>query len=67
MIDLSAVSKATLPIIELVLGVMQACGEFSLKYGLVGSQVIRDECRNFQETQNWLFANSFEEALAMLK
>jgi two-component system, cell cycle response regulator len=66
-IDVRPVAKVTAPTVELVLAVMKACNELSLKCGLIGSDAIRAESRSFQEAQNWLFANTFEEALALVE
>ncbi len=66
-IDLSGTEKATLPVIELVLSAIQACSELSLKCAVVGSEIIKGECRGFEETHSWLFAGSFDEAVALLK
>lgn len=65
-VDLSEIEKATLPVIQLVLSAIQACGELSLKYAVLTSEAIRSECRGFEETQNWLFANSYDEAVSVL-
>jgi two-component system, cell cycle response regulator len=66
-IDFSAVPTITLPVIELVLAVIKTCGEFSIRYAMTGPVTLHDQCRMFEESKNWPFGNSFEEALALLK
>jgi hypothetical protein len=66
-VDLSQVEKATLPVIELVLSTIQASSALSLRYAIIGSEAIRRECRNFEETQSWSFTHSFDEAISLLK
>jgi two-component system cell cycle response regulator len=52
--------------VKLGLSVTQACGEYSLKQRMVGTDAISLECKNYEETKHWHFENSFEEALAAL-
>jgi hypothetical protein len=33
---------------------------------MIGSDAVAIECRNYQETKDWKFENTFEEALAAL-
>jgi two-component system cell cycle response regulator len=65
--DLSALETATLPVIELVLSAIKTAGKLSLRYAFVGSEETKNEWRSFEEAQSWLFAGSFEQALALLK
>lgn len=62
-IDLTQVEKATLPVIELVMAAIQASSELSLKYAVVPSDAVRNDCRGYEETQNWTFATTLDEAL----
>ena len=66
-IDLNAVETFSLPVIELTLAAIQAAGKLSLRYAVVGSEATKTQCRGYEETQAWLFAGSFEQALALLK
>ncbi|MGD0813110.1 MAG: response regulator [Verrucomicrobiota bacterium] len=66
-IDLTPVETASLPIIEFVLSAIQAASKLSLRCAIVGSDATQKQCRSFAETQAWLFAGSFEQALALLK
>jgi two-component system cell cycle response regulator len=65
-INMSHVTKADVNIIKLGLTVAQACQEFSLKQRMVGSDAVSLECKNYEETKDWRFESSFEEALAAL-
>jgi two-component system cell cycle response regulator len=65
-IDMSQVNKADVNIVKLGLTVSQACQEFSLKQRMVGTDAISLECKNYEETKDWQFESSFEEALAAL-
>jgi two-component system cell cycle response regulator len=66
-IDLSAVPAITVPVIELVLSVIQSCGDISIRHAMVGSEALRKECRVFEESKAWSFGRTFEEAVAALK
>lgn len=66
-IDFSEVEKATPAVIELALSAFQAGSTLSLKHAIVAPETIKTECRSYQETQTWAFANSPDEALALLK
>jgi two-component system cell cycle response regulator len=65
-IDMSQVTLADENVVKLGLTVSKACDEFSLKQRMVGTDAISLECKNYEETKNWKFENSFEEALAAL-
>jgi two-component system cell cycle response regulator len=66
-IDLNSVETASLPVVELVLSAIQAASKLSLRCAVVGSEATMKQCRSFAETQAWLFAGTFEQALALLK
>jgi two-component system cell cycle response regulator len=66
-IDLNAVETFSLPVIELALSAIQAASKLSLRYAVVGSEATKTQCRGYEETQSWLFAGSFEQALDLLK
>jgi two-component system cell cycle response regulator len=66
-IDLNSVETASLPVVELVLSAIQAATKLSLRCAVVGSEATKNQCRSFAETQSWLFAGTFEQALDLLK
>jgi two-component system cell cycle response regulator len=66
-VDLNAVETASLPIIQLVLSTIQAASKLSLRCAVVATDAIKNQCRSYAETQDWLFAVSFEQALTLLK
>jgi CheY-like chemotaxis protein len=66
-IDLNSVETASLPIIELALSAIQAASKLSLRCAVVGSKATKNQCLSYAETQTWLFADTFEQALALLK
>jgi two-component system cell cycle response regulator len=66
-IDLSSVESVSLPIVELALSAIQAASKLSLRCAVMASEAIKKECLNYEETQAWLFAGSFEQAVALLK
>jgi CheY-like chemotaxis protein len=66
-IDLGSVEAASLPVIELAIFAVRAAAKLSLRFAVVCSDAIKEQCRSYEDTQSWLFAGSFEQALALLK
>jgi DNA-binding response OmpR family regulator len=66
-LDLTEVESLSLRIIELIVSTMEACSKLSLNCAVVGSDKVKGECRNYTESQTWLFAGTFEEAVSKLK
>ena len=66
-IELNSVEVASLPIIKLVISAMEAATRLSLRHAVVCSEEIKVQCRKFEDSQSWVFASSFEQALALLK
>ncbi len=66
-VDLNAVETASLPIVQLVISTLDAAGKLSLRYAVVASEAIKKQCHSYSETQDWQFAGTFEQALALLK
>jgi hypothetical protein len=66
-VDFSAVPAVTLPLIQLVLAVIQASAEFSIRYAMVGPEALREQCRMYEESKAWSFGGTFEEAVALLQ
>jgi len=64
--DLSALKAGDISLIKLGLEFIQYCQELSLKYRMIGSPVVSQECKKYEETKDWSFVNSFDEALAVL-
>lgn len=64
--DVGALKTADVSLIKLGLEVMQFCQEMSLRLRMVGTGAVAQECRKYEETKDWSFLPSFEEALAAL-
>ena len=65
-VDLSQLKTGDLNVIKLCLGVIQLCDELSLKQRIIGSDQVCREFKNYEETKDWRFVNSFEQALTAL-
>jgi two-component system cell cycle response regulator len=65
-VDFSRVEKADISLVKLGLTIIEHCRELALKYSIIGSKTVREECRNYEETKDWRFVSTFEEALATL-
>lgn len=61
--DLSALKTADIALIKLGLELLQVCHEMSLKLRMIGSAPVAQECRKYEETKDWSFVSTFEEAL----
>ncbi len=64
--DFSQVRTADISLIKLGLEVLGLCSELSLKNRMIGSEVVTQECKNYEETKDWRFMTSFEEAVSAL-
>jgi two-component system, cell cycle response regulator len=64
-IDMSGLKSADVNMIKLGLHVIQLCAELEMRYTLIGSEAVCRECKNYEETKDWQFTNSFEEAIAV--
>ena len=64
--DFSHVKTADISLIKLGLEVMGLCSELSLKNRIIGSEAVTQECKNYEETKDWRFMGSFEEAMMAL-
>jgi two-component system cell cycle response regulator len=64
--DFSQVRMADISLIKLGLEVMGLCSELSLKNRIIGSEAVTHECKNYEETKDWRFMNSFEEAVTAM-
>jgi two-component system cell cycle response regulator len=65
-VDLSQLAVADVSVIKLGLTTMQYCQELSVRQSLIGSDAVCKECKNYEETKDWRFVNSFEEGLIAL-
>lgn len=65
-IDLSQLKKADITLIKLGLSAIQLCHELSLKYSMIGSEAVCQECKNYEETKDWRLFTSYNEAMAQL-
>lgn len=61
--DLSQLKSVDVVFIELALQIMKLSQDLSLKTGIIGTEGAITACRNYEETKDWLYASSFEEAL----
>ncbi len=60
--DTQEVQQLNLEVVKLLLQSMRVCQELSLKYALAGKPSIIEESRKFEESKNWVFSESIEEA-----
>jgi len=64
--DMSQILSADILLIKLVISALSLCHELDIKSILIGSEAVRTECKNYEETKDWQFVSSFEEAGALL-
>lgn len=62
--DAHLVRNVNMALIKLLVDAMQICRELTLNYSLVGNAQIAQECRGFEESKDWVFHESVEEARA---
>lgn len=65
-IDMSELKSADITLIKLGLTFLQLCSELGLKSAMIGSEAVSNECKNYEETKDWRFVTSIEEALSSL-
>ncbi|OAM88444.1 response regulator [Termitidicoccus mucosus] len=65
-INVQALKRLDMTIIKVLFQAMQTCRELALHFCLVGNPAIIAECKGFEDTRNWQFYNSLEEAQASL-
>ena len=61
-IDVHQLKTLHMGIIKLLVQTMQTCRELTLQFALVGNHQIVTECKGFEDTRNWQFYESIEEA-----
>jgi two-component system cell cycle response regulator len=62
-IDMSQVRTPDINLVKLGITTIQLCNELSIQQRLVGSTMIQAECRNYEETKDWVFVASYEDAI----
>lgn len=66
-IDMSQLQSADINLIKLGLNAIQTSQELAIRYALIGSPAVAMECRNYEETKDWRFLGSLEDALSSFK
>lgn len=66
LMDMSHLTSADVNLIRLGITVTSLCQELGVKLTMIGSQAVSAECRNYEETKDWQFVNSYEEGLSQL-
>jgi len=66
LMDMGRMTSADVTLVKLGLNVTSLCQELGVRLGMIGSKAVCTECKNYQETKDWQFANSYEEALVHL-
>ncbi|MBN1404476.1 MAG: response regulator [Opitutales bacterium] len=62
--DVHSVRNVNMVLIKLLVDSMQICQELTLSYSLVGNPQIVQECRGFEESKDWKFHDSIDQAKA---
>jgi two-component system cell cycle response regulator len=62
-IDMSQVRTPDINLVKLGITTIQLCNELSLQQRRVGSSIVQAECRNYEETKDWIFVASYEDAI----
>ncbi|HOD46400.1 MAG TPA: response regulator [Opitutaceae bacterium] len=65
-IDLKEVKSLNMNVIKLLLTTMQTCRELAIQFALVGNDAVSAECKSFEDTRNWTFYTSLDDAKASL-
>jgi two-component system cell cycle response regulator len=66
-IDVSKLKALDMTVIKLLFAFMQSCSEVAMQYVLVGNTFVIKECKGFEDTKNWHFFESVEQAKASFK
>jgi two-component system cell cycle response regulator len=61
-IDMKEVKTLNMNVIKLLFQSMQTCRDLALQFALVGNESISAECKGFEDTRNWSFYSSVEDA-----
>jgi two-component system cell cycle response regulator len=65
LLDLSQLNQPGPGLMTLVVNAIRACEDLTMDYRLVGSEAVTAECRKHEESKDWKFASSCEEAYAL--
>jgi len=65
-VDLTRLTKADMTLLKLLLEVSYITADLEMRYCLVCSEDVGQQCRGFQETKDWDFTTSMEEATLIL-
>jgi two-component system cell cycle response regulator len=65
-IDLCTVRSLHMGIIKILVEAMQSCQVLGMQIAIVGNAQLIGECRAFEETRNWCFYETMDEARAQL-
>lgn len=65
-IDMHECKRLDMMLFKSISQIMYACRDSGLQYALVGNPQLTQECRGFEDTKNWQFVESLEEAKASL-
>jgi two-component system cell cycle response regulator len=63
-VDAMPVKEVDVNLIKLLMDLMEACEDISLKVALLGNEKMIAECQGFEETRSWKFFPDLEAALA---
>lgn len=63
-INVQALKSLHMGVIKQLVQAMQMCKDTSVNFVLVGNNVLMTECKGFEETRNWSFHETVEEAKA---
>ena len=66
LMDMGQLTSADVNLVKLGINVTSLCQELGLRLAMIGSKAVCAECKNYQETKDWQFASSYEEALSLL-
>jgi two-component system, cell cycle response regulator len=61
-IDIHQIKSLHMGIIKLLFQAMQTCRELAMQFALVGNAQIISECKGFEDTKNWVFYETVDEA-----
>lgn len=61
-LDISAIKTLHMGIIKMLMQSMQTCRDLGMQVALVGNPQIISECKGFEDTRDWTFHNSLNDA-----
>ena len=66
LMDMSRLTNADVNLVKLGINVTSLCQELGVRLTMIGSNAVRAECKNYEETKDWQFASSYEEGLSLI-